>query len=46
VPITNLTGDGEPAELDVDHLTTQPDWTHDPNDSGQVPAERLARRAE
>jgi NADH-quinone oxidoreductase subunit F len=46
LPITNLTGDGEPAELDVDHLTKQPDWTHSPTDSGQVPAERLARRAE
>ncbi len=46
LPITNLTGDPDkPADLDFDHLTKQPDWSHDPTDSGQAPAERYAGRA-
>jgi hypothetical protein len=32
---------GTDAVLDVDELTKQPDWTHDPVDSGQWPASRL-----
>lgn len=41
VPIRNLAGGG-PADLDLDHLTKQPDWSHDDTDSGRTPAERLA----
>jgi len=28
------------AVLDVDHATKQPDWSHDPQDSGESPADR------
>ena len=30
--------------LDADQATKQPDWTHDPTDSGQSPADRLESR--
>jgi NADH-quinone oxidoreductase subunit F len=30
------------AVLDESHASKQPDWTHDPTDSGKAPAERLA----
>lgn len=39
-PIVDLV-DGE-AVLDESQWTKQPDWTHDPTDSGQPPAERYA----
>jgi NADH:ubiquinone oxidoreductase subunit F (NADH-binding) len=35
--------DGQ-ATLDEDQRTKQPDWTHDPVDSGQWPADRLDER--
>jgi NADH-quinone oxidoreductase subunit F len=41
-PIASIAAlDGTDAVLDVDELTKQPDWTHDPVDSGQWPASRL-----
>ena len=42
-PIRDLTDDGV-AELDLDQLTKQPDWSHDDPDSGLTPVERLADR--
>jgi NADH:ubiquinone oxidoreductase subunit F (NADH-binding) len=41
VPIRTLTAEG-PADLDLTHLTKQPDWSHETTNSGQTPAERLA----
>jgi NADH-quinone oxidoreductase subunit F len=33
---------GEESEVETSYATKQPDWTHDPVDSGASPAERLA----
>ena len=38
-PLTSVGGDV--ATVDEDHRTKQPDWTHDPVDSGVAPADRL-----
>jgi hypothetical protein len=38
-PLTSVAGDV--ATVDEDHGTKQPDWTHDPVDSGVAPADRL-----
>ena len=39
VPIVDLEGDA--AQLDEDHATKQPDWTHDDEYSGQSPADKV-----
>ncbi len=39
VPIVELEGDA--AQLDEDHATKQPDWTHDEEYSGQSPADKV-----
>jgi NADH:ubiquinone oxidoreductase subunit F (NADH-binding) len=39
LPIADL--DGEHAVLDDRQLTKQPDWSYEPTDSGQSPADRL-----
>jgi NADH-quinone oxidoreductase subunit F len=39
LPIADL--DGDEAVLEERQLTKQPDWTYDPTDSGQSPADRL-----
>ena len=41
VPIKDLTGDQ--AELDLDQLAKQPDWTFDASDSGTAPVDRLGK---
>jgi NADH:ubiquinone oxidoreductase subunit F (NADH-binding) len=40
LPIVDIV-DGQ-AVLDLDHLTKQPDWSHDKIDSGKAPVDRLA----
>jgi hypothetical protein len=42
-PILDLRDDR--ATLDRGHLDKQPDWTDDPVDSGQAPADRMDQRA-
>ena len=37
--------DAEPAALDEAQATKQPDWTHDPEDSGRSPADRIDQTA-